>query len=411
MNLKKLVLTLADGVEETTLRLSRKERGAVSAGDFEDNGQVTILNPDLHLLTMDENKKLSMEVYVKRGRGYVPSDQHENERRKEIGFIAGLHLQPGDPRQLPRGEHARRPADRLRQAHGRRGDQRGHRSRARDRSGRGDPAHALPVLPPSRCPERSWRASSRPSTIASRSSSRPVDELEPVRSGNCLRRTSGRSAIWCRRESEMLQFRNFGKKSLNEISDILQRHGLTFGMSVRRNRPPATYEVQDREELRRLPDVQLWTRKRRSTPSSRTAARRSRAMRHQNKGNKLSRHTAHRSSMMRNLVTSLFEHGRVETTHAKAKAAAGGREAGHARQARDLHARRQAAAFVRSPETVRHLFDYWAGLYGDRNGGYTRILRGGFRHGDGADLAFLELIGPDGGTAAPPRPRSTSPAE
>ena len=87
MNLKKLVLTLADGVEETTLRLSRKERGAVSAGDFEDNGQVTILNPDLHLLTMDENKKLSMEVYVKRGRGYVPSDQHENERRKEISSL------------------------------------------------------------------------------------------------------------------------------------------------------------------------------------------------------------------------------------------------------------------------------------------------------------------------------------
>lgn len=45
----------------------------------------------------------------------------------------------------------------------------------------------------------------------------------------------------------------------------------------------------------------------------------------------------------------------------------------------DLHARRQAAAFVRGPEAVRHLFDYWAGLYGDRQGGYTRILRGGFR--------------------------------
>lgn len=135
-------------------------------------------------------------------------------------------------------------------------------------------------------------------------------------------------------------------------------------------------------------------------------------MRHQNKGNKLSRHTAHRSSMMRNLVTSLFDHGRVETTHAKAKAARPVAEKLVTLAKRgDLHARRQAAAFVRSPETVRHLFDYWAGLYGDRNGGYTRILRGGFRHGDGAEIALLELIGPDGGTAAPPRPRSTSPAE
>jgi large subunit ribosomal protein L17 len=77
----------------------------------------------------------------------------------------------------------------------------------------------------------------------------------------------------------------------------------------------------------------------------------------------------------------------------------------------DLHARRQAAAFVRSPEVLRQLFDYWAGLYGDRQGGYTRILRGGFRPGDGAEIALLELIGPDGGTAAPPRPRQTTTAE
>jgi large subunit ribosomal protein L17 len=134
-------------------------------------------------------------------------------------------------------------------------------------------------------------------------------------------------------------------------------------------------------------------------------------MRHQNTGNKLSRHTAHRSSMLRNLVTSLFEHGRVETTRAKAKAARPVAEKLVTLAKRgDLHARRQAASYVRSPETVRHLFDYWAGLYGDRNGGYTRIIRGGFRHGDGAELALLELIGPDGGTAAPPRPRDTTPA-
>lgn len=135
-------------------------------------------------------------------------------------------------------------------------------------------------------------------------------------------------------------------------------------------------------------------------------------MRHQNKGNKLSRHTAHRSAMLRNLVTSLFDHGRVETTRAKAKAARPVAEKLVTLAKRgDLHARRQAAAYVRSPETVRNLFDYWAGLYGDRAGGYTRILRGGFRHGDGAELALLELIGPDGGTASPPRSRTTTPSE
>jgi len=135
-------------------------------------------------------------------------------------------------------------------------------------------------------------------------------------------------------------------------------------------------------------------------------------MRHQTKGNKLSRHTAHRSSMLRNLVTSLFDHGRVETTRAKARAARPVAEKLVTLAKRgDLHARRQAAAYVRSPETVRNLFDYWAGLYGSREGGYTRILRGGFRHGDGAELALLELIGPDGGTAAPPRPPKTTDAE
>ena len=135
-------------------------------------------------------------------------------------------------------------------------------------------------------------------------------------------------------------------------------------------------------------------------------------MRHGNKGNKLSRHTAHRSAMLRNLVTSLFEHGRVETTRAKAKAARPVVEKLVTLAKRgDLHARRQAAAYVRSPEAVRHLFEYWAGLFGDRQGGYTRILRGGFRPGDGAEVAHLELIGPDGGTAAPPRSRQTTPAE
>ena len=121
-------------------------------------------------------------------------------------------------------------------------------------------------------------------------------------------------------------------------------------------------------------------------------------MRHANKGNKLSRHTAHRSAMLRNLVTSLFEHGRVETTRAKAKAARPVAEKLVTLAKRgDLHARRQAAAYVRSPEVVKYLFEYWAGLYGGRQGGYTRILRGGFRPGDGAEIAHLELIGPDGG--------------
>lgn len=128
-------------------------------------------------------------------------------------------------------------------------------------------------------------------------------------------------------------------------------------------------------------------------------------MRHRKKGMKLGRTKAHRLAMTRNLVTSLFEHGRVETTLAKAKGVRPTAEKLVTLAKRgDLHARRQAARYIQSPRVLQGLFDHWAGMYADRNGGYTRVLKGGFRQGDGADVAYLELVGPDGGTAAPPHP-------
>jgi large subunit ribosomal protein L17 len=130
-------------------------------------------------------------------------------------------------------------------------------------------------------------------------------------------------------------------------------------------------------------------------------------MRHRKKGNRLGRDAAHRLALTRNLVTSLFEHGRVETTSARAKSMRPVVEKLVTLAKRgDLHARRQAARLVQNPRVLQGLFSHWAGLYADRNGGYTRIMRGGFRHGDGAEIAYLELIGPDGGTAPPPRETS-----
>ena len=132
-------------------------------------------------------------------------------------------------------------------------------------------------------------------------------------------------------------------------------------------------------------------------------------MRHAKKGNRLGRDAAHRLAMTRNLVTSLFEHGRVQTTSARAKHVRPVAEKMITLAKRgDLHARRQAARIVQNPRVLQGLFSHWAGLYTDRQGGYTRILRGGFRHGDGAEVAYLELIGPDGGTAPPPRETTAS---
>jgi large subunit ribosomal protein L17 len=97
--------------------------------------------------------------------------------------------------------------------------------------------------------------------------------------------------------------------------------------------------------------------------------------------------------MLRNLVTSLFAHERVQTTVAKAKEAR--READHLitfAKRGDIHARRQVARYIADKEVVKKLFETIAPWYEDRNGGYTRILKTGARHGDAGEMAFLELV-------------------
>lgn len=116
-------------------------------------------------------------------------------------------------------------------------------------------------------------------------------------------------------------------------------------------------------------------------------------MRHLKQGRKLGRTTAHRKALMRNLATALFEHERIITTEAKAKelrrvadklVTLGKRG--------DLHARRQALKVVRSNVVVRKLFDDVAPRFAERQGGYTRVLRVGFRPGDAAKMAVIELV-------------------
>ncbi len=117
-------------------------------------------------------------------------------------------------------------------------------------------------------------------------------------------------------------------------------------------------------------------------------------MRHRNAGRKLGRKTPHRISMFRNMVTSLLDKERIRTTLPRAKElrpiaermiTLGKRES--------LHARRQALAFVKDPEVVAKLFKDLAPRFAQRKGGYTRIVRLGFRQGDGAQMAILELLG------------------
>jgi large subunit ribosomal protein L17 len=117
-------------------------------------------------------------------------------------------------------------------------------------------------------------------------------------------------------------------------------------------------------------------------------------MRHRNAGFKLGRNTSHRRALLRNLVTSVIIEDRVQTTVAKAKAVRPlvekmitlGKKG-------DLHSRRQALSFLMTDASVERLFDTVAPRYGDRQGGYLRIVKTGFQKGDGAEKAFIELLG------------------
>ena len=116
-------------------------------------------------------------------------------------------------------------------------------------------------------------------------------------------------------------------------------------------------------------------------------------MRHRKDHRKLSRTHSHRRALLRNLVTSLIQHERIETTLAKAKEArrVGERMITFAKRG-DLSARRHVARYVHGDENVKKLFDTVAPWYVTRNGGYTRILKLGRRLGDAGEMALLELV-------------------
>ena len=117
-------------------------------------------------------------------------------------------------------------------------------------------------------------------------------------------------------------------------------------------------------------------------------------MRHRKAGKKLGRNTSHRRAMLRNLVTSIILMDRVETTVTKAKVSRPIVEKMITLGKRGtVHARRQALAYLMTPESVDRLFSVVAPRYGARNGGYSRITRTGSRKGDGAETAFIELLG------------------
>jgi large subunit ribosomal protein L17 len=116
-------------------------------------------------------------------------------------------------------------------------------------------------------------------------------------------------------------------------------------------------------------------------------------MRHRKGGFKLGRKPAHRRATLRNLVTNVIEREHIVTTLARARAARPLVERMITLGKRDtLHSRRLAARFLQTPAAVKKLFEEIAPRFADRPGGYTRLVRAGWRPGDNAELAVLELV-------------------
>src|ERR1043166_1061740 len=123
-------------------------------------------------------------------------------------------------------------------------------------------------------------------------------------------------------------------------------------------------------------------------------------MRHLKSGRKLSRSSSHRWALMRNLITSLLREEKIRTTDPKAKELRRwaeriitlGKEG-------TLHARRQAAGIIQDKAVVRKLFDTIAPRFKERPGGYTRITKIGWRHGDAALVSLIELVGVSDGVS------------
>ncbi len=118
-------------------------------------------------------------------------------------------------------------------------------------------------------------------------------------------------------------------------------------------------------------------------------------MRHRKHRGKLSRPTGHRNALLRNMAVAIIEHGRIHTTAAKAKVLRPyvekiitlGRKG-------TLHHRRMAFSMLQDKKATHKVFETIAPIFKDRDGGYTRIVLAGFRHGDGAEMAYFEFIEP-----------------
>ena len=243
---------------------------------------------------------------------------------------------------------------------------------------------------------------------------RSVEELElSVRSYNCLKNANIQTIgdLVQKTEAEMLRTKNFGRKSLNEIKEILSGLGLTFGMKfdaqgrlVSPAGTPAAIGAADDVDLEGIDDEDDDDEE-----EGEEGAIAGIAMRHGRSGYKLKRDAGSRKALLKGLVTSVIEQERVVTTVPKAKAVKPLVEKmiTLASATRCTRAGRRPR-FWKLPRRCKKLFDKLGTRFGQRNGGYTRVVRLGFRKGDGAEQAMIELVGSANWSSARPNAPSAA---
>ena len=243
LNLKGIVCRMHSDATEVEAPLVVTGPGEITAKDIDLPAGVEILNPDVHIATLEKKTKLELYLTIGRGRGYRPGRGQQVARPADRRHPDRLDLLAGAPRRLRRRAGARRPAHRLRQADARHRDRRLDRPAGRAARGGRDPHLAAGDLhrrrPHRGAARRARRASSRatasaPSTAAAASAGGPmhdilIEELElGVRSYNCLKRAGIQTVgdLISKSEGELNAIPNFGKKSIDEVIETLHARGL-----------------------------------------------------------------------------------------------------------------------------------------------------------------------------------------
>jgi len=243
-NLKLLVLSLADGVDSAVLRIGKSSSGPVTAGDIEDNASARIIDPRHHLFTLQDDRDINVELYVNKGRGYVDADQHVADKQLPVDVVridsvynpvrranfTVAETRVGQRTDYDRltltvetngtvsAEEAVSYAAALAQTH------------FQYFAAFGSSVSAA-VAP-------GGEASAGDAAKLAEMLRTPIDDLDlSVRSVNSLKNSNIRTLgdLVKQTESQILQVKNLGKKSLQEIATLLEKRGLAFGMRYEEN--------------------------------------------------------------------------------------------------------------------------------------------------------------------------------